>query len=96
MTLNLLANFNIIIFLFSCLIDSASPSLKVGYVIPSCKDLHFRKHHVVSSNVGMQSIGTLGHLVLTIMILVKGPCHNLIFLCPLQLKRKGKWIVNKL
>lgn len=45
-------------FWFSSLIDSASPSLKVGYVIPSCKDLHFGKHHVVSSNVGMQSIGT--------------------------------------
>jgi hypothetical protein len=45
---------------FLVLFDSASPSLKASYVIPSCKDLHFSKHHVVSSNVGMQSIGTFG------------------------------------
>ncbi len=44
----------------------------------------------------MLECNQLGHLVLTIMILVKGPCHNLIFLCPLQLKRKGKWICEQI
>ncbi len=59
MSLNLVANFKYdLFFWFSSLIDSASPSLKISYVIPSCKDLHFSKHHVVSSNVGMQLIGT--------------------------------------